>query len=72
MPLHLFIGSLADWTNTLSLLLGRDETVALMQAYYSCLMPSMHFAYAGIRQLFLASAFVVLKKDGAAHGARFI
>ena len=28
--LHLFIGSLADWTSTLSPLLGRDETAALI------------------------------------------
>ena len=30
--LHLFIGSLADWTSTLAPLLGREETAALIQA----------------------------------------
>lgn len=30
--LHLFIGSLADFTTTLSPLLGRSETTALIQA----------------------------------------
>lgn len=32
--LHLFIGSLADWTTTLSPLIGREETTALKQAHY--------------------------------------
>ena len=39
--LHLFIGSLADWTNTLAPLLGREETTALIQAQYARLMPAM-------------------------------
>lgn len=60
--LHLFIGSLADWTNTLSPLLGREETVALIQAQYARLMPAMYFAYAGMVLLILASAFAVLTK----------
>ena len=60
--LHLFIGSLADWTNTLSPLLGREETVALIQAQYARLMPAMYFAYAGMVLLILASAFAVLSK----------
>ncbi len=46
--LHLFIGSLADWTTTLSPLLGREETTALIQAHYERLMPAMYFAYAGM------------------------
>lgn len=60
--LHLFIGSLADWTATLSPLLGREETITLMQEYYSRLMPAMYFAYAGMILLILASAFAVLTK----------
>ena len=60
--LHLFIGSLADWTNTLSPLLGRAETMALIQAQYDRLMPSMLVAYAGMVFLILASAFAVLTK----------
>ena len=60
--LHLFIGSLADWTTTLSPLLGREETTALIQNYYSRLMPAMYFAYAGMVLLILASAFAVLTK----------
>lgn len=60
--LHLFIGSLADWTSILSPILGREETEALIQAQYSRLMPSMYFAYAGMILLILASAFAVLTK----------
>ena len=60
--LHLFIGSLADWTATLSPLLGREQTAALIQAQYSRLMPAMCVAYAGMVLLILASAFAVLTK----------
>ncbi len=60
--LHLFIGSLADWTNTLSPLLGREEATALIQSQYSRLMPSMLFAYAGMILLILVSAFALLTK----------
>ena len=60
--LHLWIGSLADWTTTLSPLLGQKETVALIQAQYSRLMPAMLFAYAGMILLILASAFAVLTR----------
>lgn len=38
--LHFFIGSLADWTSTLSPLLGRDETAELIQAQYTRIMPA--------------------------------
>jgi len=60
--LHLLIGSLADWTVTLSPLLGREETVALIQTQYDRLMPAMLLAYAGMILLILASAFAVLTK----------
>lgn len=60
--LHLWIGSLADWTTTLSPLLGREETVALIQAQYGRLMPAMLFAYAGMILLILASALAVLTR----------
>lgn len=60
--LHLFIGSLADWTSTLSPLLGRGETTALIQAQYSRLMPAMLIAYAGMVLMILTSAFAVLTK----------
>lgn len=60
--LHLFIGSLADWTSILSPILGREETAALIQAQYSRLMPSIYFSYAGMILLILASAFAVLTK----------
>ena len=58
--LHLFIGSLADWVTTLSPLLGREKTITLIQEYYSRLMPTMYFAYAGMILMILASAFAVL------------
>lgn len=60
--LHLFIGSLADWTNTLSPLLGREETTSLIQAQYNRLMPAMLIAYAGMVLLILAGALAVLTK----------
>lgn len=60
--LHFFIGSLADWTSTLSPLLGREETMALIQAQYDHLMPAMLIAYAGMVLLILTSAFALLTK----------
>ena len=60
--LHLFIGSLADWTATLSPLLGRNKTMALIQAQFDRLMPAMYLTYAGLALLILASAFAVLTK----------
>jgi len=60
--LHLFIGSLADWTNVLSPILGKEQTTALIQSQYSRLMPSMYVAYAGMVLLILASAFAVITK----------
>ncbi len=60
--LHLFIGSLADWTTTLSPLLGREETMALIQAQFDRLMPSMYLSYAGLALLLLTSGFAVLTR----------
>lgn len=58
--LHFFIGSLADWTSTLSTVLGREETIALIQAQYTRLMPTMGIAYTGMVLMILSSAFAVL------------
>ena len=60
--LHLFIGSLADWTSTLAPILGPVKTNALIQAQYNRLMPSMIIAYLGMILLILTSAFAVLTK----------
>ena len=60
--LHLFIGSLADWTSVLSPLLGREETIALIQAQYERIIPAMYFAYAGMILLILPNAFALLTK----------
>ena len=60
--LHLFIGSLADWTSTLSPLLGREETTALIQAQYDRLMPAMLLPYAGVLLLIFSNTFAVLTK----------
>ena len=60
--LHFFIGSLADWTSTFAPLLGREETMALIQAQYDRLIPAMYGAYAGMVLLILASAFAVFTK----------
>jgi len=59
--LHFFIGSLADWTSTLSPILGREET-ALIQAQYDRLMPAMFIAYAGMVLMIFTGAFAVLTK----------
>ena len=58
--LHLFIGSLADWTSTLAPLLGREETAALIQAQYARLNSPMLICYAGMFLLILGSAYAVL------------
>lgn len=58
--LHFFIGSLADWTNTLAPMLGREEAMTLIQAQYNRLMPAMLIAYAGMILLILTSAIAVL------------
>lgn len=60
--LHFFIGSLADWTGTLSPLLGREETLAVIQAQYQRLMQSMLIAYAGMVLLILTGFYAVLTK----------
>lgn len=70
--LHFFIGSLADLTSRLSPLLGREETVALMQSWYDRLMPSMYVAYAGMILLILASAYAVLTKKTVLPRAMFL
>ena len=58
--LHFFIGSLADWTSTLSPLLGREEAAALIQAQYTRLLPAMLVSYAGMVLMALASAVALL------------
>lgn len=58
--LHLYIGTLADWTTTLSPLLGRDETIFLIKAQFDRLLPSMYISYVGLALLFLVSGFAVL------------
>lgn len=60
--LHLFIGSLADWTGTLASVLGREETLSLVQAQYDRVSPAMLIAYAGMVLMILTSAYAVLTK----------
>jgi len=60
--LHFFIGSLADWTSRLAPLLGREQTISLIQAQYDRLMPAMLISYAGMFLLFLINAFIMLTK----------
>lgn len=55
--LHIWIGTLADWTSALSPLLGREETAALIQSQYSRVMPAMASAYAGMLLLIIGNAF---------------
>ena len=70
--LHFFIGSLADWTATLSPLLGREETTALIRTQYDRLMPAMAFSYAGMVLFFLVTAFAVLTKRTALPRRMFV
>lgn len=63
--LHIWIGTLADWMSTLSPLLGREETAALIQSQYSRVMPAMGIAYAGMLLLIIGNAFAVLTKKTA-------
>ena len=60
--LHLFIGSLADWTGTLAPVLGRDETFSMVQSQYARVIPAMGIAYAGMILMILVSAYAVLTK----------
>lgn len=60
--LHIWIGTLADWTSTLSPLLGREKTAALIQSQYSRVMPAMGIAYAGMLLLIIGNVFAVLTK----------
>ena len=60
--LHLFIGSLADWTGTLAPVLGREETLSMIQSQYARVIPAMGIAYAGMILMILAGAFAVLTK----------
>lgn len=59
---HFFIGSLVDWTGKLAPILGREETVAVIQAQYQRLMPPLLIAYAGMILLILTSFFALLMK----------
>ncbi len=59
---HFMIGSLADWTSTLSPLLGRTETTAIIQAWYTRVFPSLWISYGGMILLILCSAWAVLAK----------
>lgn len=60
--LHLFIGSLADWTGALAPVLGREETLSMIQSQYARVIPAMGIAYAGMILMILAGAFAVLTK----------
>ncbi len=70
--LHLFIGSLADWTSTLSPLLGREQTAALISAQYARVMPAMALSYAGMVLLVLTSAWAVLTKKTVLPRSMFV
>lgn len=60
--IHFMIGSLADWTSTLSPLLGRQEAAALVQAQYARVAPTVAVSYAGMILFILCSAWAVLTK----------
>jgi len=60
--IHFMIGSLADWTSTLSPLLGRQEAAALVQAQYARVAPAVTVSYVGMILFILCSAWAVLTK----------
>ncbi len=60
--LHLFIGSLADWTGTLAPVLGRETTLSMIQSQYARVIPAMGIAYAGMILMILVSAYTVLAR----------
>lgn len=60
--LHLLIGSLTDWTSTLSPLLGREEAAALIQSQYARLSPATLVSYGGMILLIVGNAWAVWTK----------
>ncbi len=60
--LHFLIGSLADWTTVLSPLLGREETIALIETEFIRMISAMVLPYTALVILFLVSAFAVITK----------
>ena len=70
--LHIWIGTLADWTSTLAPLLGREETAARIQSQYSRVMPAMGICYAGMLLLIIGSALAVLTKKTALPRRMFV
>ena len=60
--LHFWIGSLADWTSRLAPLMGREETVRLIQSQYARLMPAMSLSYAGMILMMLTGVWAVLTR----------
>ena len=51
-----------DWTSRLAPLMGREETVRLIQAQYARLMPAMSFSYAGMILMMLTGVWAVLTR----------
>lgn len=60
--LHLFIGSMADWTTVLSQKLGREETISLIAAQFSRMLPPLSIAYVGLALMIGTSLFAVATK----------
>lgn len=59
--LHLYIGSLADWTTTLSPLLGRKKTIDLVYAQFNRVMKVMFLPYFGLALFMLSTGYAVLR-----------
>ena len=66
--LHIWIGTLADWTSTLSPLLGREKTAALIQSQYSRVMPAMGIAYAGMLLLIIGNVLRCSRRKPSCPG----
>lgn len=60
--LHLLIGSLADWTSRLGLVLGREAALSMIQDQYSRLALPMLISYAGMFLLALTGVYAILSK----------
>lgn len=60
--IHFFIGSFADWTSKLSLIIGREETTSLIQSQYNKIMPTLLLPYAGMILLIAVSFYALVSK----------
>lgn len=62
MTLHFLIGSLADWTSTLSPLLGSENASELIRSQYDRVFPPMYISYFGMAVLVFVNIWAIVTK----------